>query len=819
MIDPRDPDFTNTPASPRRPAFGYAPADGGDHPFVTIVTATCRADEKFHETAHCVLHQSFQQWEWVIVNDAPQDPDLRELLRQVAARDARICVLEHERNLGPGAARNTGVRAARSEYVYFVDDDDLIEPTTLEKSVWYLETHPEHDFTSGWSVGFGDQHYLWNKGFDRRAEFLTDNLATGRAMIRRRTFEAVGGFDEALVDGFEDWDLWLRCADRGFWGGTVPEYFDWYRRREDHSDRWSDWDAGRRKDRFRTRLREAYPKLYREGFPTIEPTPVRPFEPVDTHSPCANRLAVGNPRILLILPWLTMGGSDKFNLDVVARLCARGFEVSIATTLTGSSSWESEFARYTPDIFHLHHIVPLAHQPRFLGYLIDSRQPEVVLVSHSELAYLVSPYLRARCPEPVYLDYCHMEQEDWKGGGYPRLSAGTQAHFDLNIVSSQHLKRWMSDHGADPGRIEVLYTSIDTETWSRQTEARKRLRDAWGALEEDAVILFSGRICSQKQPMVLAATLLELVRRGHRFKGVIAGDGEDRPQLESFLRRNRLDRCVEIVGPVSNREIRDLLSASDILFLPSQWEGIALVLFEAMAMELAVVGADVGGQRELVIPDCGMLLPRADEQAETRAYADALEALLLDPQRRRQLGQRGRERVQEHFRLDQMVERLLVLFDRARGSREQSARPPLDREMAAEWATQAVEYVRISQLADALWTERERFADRNRGASPAPDVDPLGLRLRTEAELDYIESARSWRWVRSLHRSLLGRIATRLRLARDLELIDAIDDPALRLAKIEATLSYRLIRALKSTPVHRAWARRRYGHESHPRQV
>jgi glycosyltransferase involved in cell wall biosynthesis len=53
------------------------------------------------------------------------------------------------------------------------------------------------------------------------------------------------------------------------------------------------------------------------------------------------------------------------------------------------------------------------------------------------------------------------------------------------------------------------------------------------------------------------------------------------------------------------------MAATDIFFLPSQWEGIALTLFEAMAMQLVPVAADVGGQRELVTPDCGFLISQA----------------------------------------------------------------------------------------------------------------------------------------------------------------------------------------------------------------
>ncbi len=812
MIDPRDPDFTNTPASSQRPKFHYVadrPIDAGVPPVVSVVTGTNRAGEIFRETARCIIGQSLQTWEWLIVDDASNTRASRELLDEIAASDPRIRVLRHSQNRGPGAARNTGVKAAASHYIYFIDDDDLIEPTTLEECLWFLESHAEYDFVDGWSVAFGDQRYLWRMGFEQGAAFLEDNLATGRCMIRKCAYDAVGGFDESLLQGFEDWDLWLRCARNGSWGSTIPHFMDWYRRREDHSDRWGDWDEGTRKKQFRERMRKRYPDLYVQGFPENVPRTRVPFAPHIESLPCDNRLSSKRRRILFVLPWLSMGGSDKFNLDLVVGLRKSGWEVSIVTTLHGHSGWESEFARHTPDIFHLHHFLPLEQHARFLRYFIASRQPEIVLVSHSELAYLITPYLRAHCPSPVYLDYCHIEQEEWLGGGYPRLSVSSQSHFDLNIVSSVHLRDWMCAQGADRGKIEVLYTNVDTSQWQPMPASRKRLRKAWQIDEKTPVILFSGRICAQKQPMVLAHTLLELANRGCDFRLVVAGDGEDRAELETFVRRKRLGRRVKFLGEISNKDMRDVMSAADIFFLPSQWEGIALSIFEAMAMKLAIVAADVGGQRELVTPKYGMLLPRADETTEAKAYADALEGLLMDPERRRSLGRLGRERVQRRFRLDSMVDRFVTLVDEAEERRAQTgAAATLAPELAASLVTQAVEYLRMSALADQLWAERESLHSQS---SAGKSSGNLAVNLNTEAWLDHIEKARSWLWVRRLHRSLIGRLARRLKLAKDVEAIAAINDPSERLSKIEATRSYRIIRVLKSTPIHRLWARIRYG--------
>lgn len=461
MIDPASADYMNTPVSPRRLRFDYTTDDPSALPCVTIVTPFYNTGPVFHETAASVLQQSLQQWEWLIVNDGSTDPESFALLEEYRHRDPRIRVIDHSANQGLSAARNTGFRVARTPYVVQLDSDDLLEPTAVEKWVWYLESYPEFAFVKGYTVGFGAQEYLWQQGFHDGRVFLEENSVAPTTAIRTAVHSAVGGYDETIRGGLEDWDFWLRCASYGYWGGTTPEYLDWYRRRPAHSDRWTNWDNAKHQRAFHARLRQRYPHLWKGGFPQIHLRRSLPKTPVPDELPYANRLQKGKPRLLMVVPCLTTGGTDKFNLDLLEQLTRQGWEVSIATTQQGDHSWLPCFARYTPDIFILRHFLRSIDYPRFLRYLIQSRQPEVVLISHSELGYLLLPYLRAHCPEVTFLDLCHSETLWWKNGGYPRMAVEYQGQLDLNIVVSKHLRRWMVEQGADSQRSRVNYISLE----------------------------------------------------------------------------------------------------------------------------------------------------------------------------------------------------------------------------------------------------------------------------------------------------------------------------------------------------------------------
>ncbi len=704
MIDPARPEFTNTPAAPQRPGFSYLPANPSARPLVTIVTPFFNTGQEFIETAHSVLGQSFQQWEWLIVNDGSTDSDSLALLGKYRDRDRRIRVLDHKKNKGLSAARNTGFRAAQCEYVVLLDSDDLLEATATEKWLWFLQSHPEYGFVKGYTVGFGAQQYLWKNGFHNGSGFLDENLVAATCMVRRSVFKATGGFDEVTRGGLEDWDFWLHCAHKGFWGSTIPEYLDWYRRRVNHVDRWANLSEQRRLD-FREELRIRYPGLWKNGFPQIQLRHHLPNDTVPDVRPCENRLRKKKPRLLMVLPWLTMGGADKFNLDLLEGLSRRGWEITIATTLRGDHPWLAEFARHTPDVFVMHHFLRMVDYPRFLRFLIESRQMDHVLISNSELGYMLLPYLRAHAPRTTFTDFCHMEEEHWKNGGHPRASVDYHGLLDLSVVSSRHLKKWMVDRGSEPKRIEVCYTNVNADEWKPDAKRRRAVR---AELEWDSrrpMILYAGRMVAQKQPRVFAQVMLNLARAGLSFGAIIAGNGPDLPWLKTFVERNSLGKHIRFMGALSNAEMRRLMTAGDIFFLPSQWEGIALAIYEAMAAGLAIVGADVGGQRELVTADCGILVQRGDEAAETERYTEILTGLIKHPRQRSAMGRAAHARVVSHFRLGKMTSRMVKLLEKAALNRKETPRPKVAFGLGRTSAGQAIEYTRLFELAEHLWAK------------------------------------------------------------------------------------------------------------------
>jgi hypothetical protein len=406
-----------------------------------------------------------------------------------------------------------------------------------------------------------------------------------------------------------------------------------------------------------------------------------------------------------------------------------------------------------------------------------------------------------------------MEENYWKNGGYPRYAAFCQELLDLNIVSSRHLKAWMVDRGADAERIELCTTNEDAQEWKPDPARRQQVRVELGLDESTPVMLYAGRICDQKQPRVFAGTMLELHKRGLSFVALVAGDGVDRPMLEEFSARHGLQKHLRFLGAVPNARMKDLMAASDMFFLPSLWEGISLAIFEAMAAGLAIIGGDVGGQRELVTPECGVLIPRSTPEREIAAYADALMPFVADVSHARQVGAMGRARIVDHFQLSHMGDRLETLLRLAIANAKHHPRPAVGQGLGRESAVRAVEYMRVHGVADSLWGERERLRAAL-GAAPAvqaPSVAAPDSDAGAASELASIEGSRLYGLIRSLKANPVYGAIARMRWGPDWNRSDGGEPPAMRLARLKASRGYRCILALKRTGLYRLYALRKYG--------
>ncbi|HLK12699.1 MAG TPA: glycosyltransferase family A protein [Candidatus Binatia bacterium] len=173
--------------------------------------------------------------EVIVVDDASSDGSATRVRRFMTAHpELPIAFVTLPVNHGLPFARNEGFRRARSEHVLVLDVDNLLYPRALARLRQAL-LGSAAGFSYCVIEQFGEMCGLMSKHPWDVQRLLRGNYIDALAMIRRRTWEHVGGYVEGAeaetLYGWEDWDFWLGCAERGIAGTFVPEILARYRTR------------------------------------------------------------------------------------------------------------------------------------------------------------------------------------------------------------------------------------------------------------------------------------------------------------------------------------------------------------------------------------------------------------------------------------------------------------------------------------------------------------------------------------------------------------------------------------------------------------
>ncbi len=227
-------------------------------PGISVVIPCWDQAKYLPEAVESVRQQTFSDWEIVIVNDGSPD-DTTEVATRLAAEGAGRVTLLEKPNGGLSSARNAGIRAAAGAYAFVLDADDRIRPTMLERTKAALDAREQVGFAYSHIQHFGDLDTVYPlPDFDRATLISRDNNVCGNALIRKSMWRQVGGYDETMREGYEDWNFWLSCVEKGWEGQCIHEPLFCYRK---HGQTMLA-DANAKRERLLARLIQNHPKLY-----------------------------------------------------------------------------------------------------------------------------------------------------------------------------------------------------------------------------------------------------------------------------------------------------------------------------------------------------------------------------------------------------------------------------------------------------------------------------------------------------------------------------------------------------------------------------
>jgi glycosyltransferase involved in cell wall biosynthesis len=203
-------------------------------PRVSVIIPTHNRSKLLRVAIESVLAQTYPNIEAIVVDDGSTD-DTVVMMAQYAGRVTYL----KQTNQDVAAARNTGIRAASGEYLTFLDDDDLILPTKIERQVQILASRPAvglvhcgyyHIDEAGNRV---DKMVFLPEGEVLKELVCRNFIWAGAPLLRRQCIEWVGPFDEEIPAISADWDMWLRIAQAGFLFACVQEPLGAYRIQRD----------------------------------------------------------------------------------------------------------------------------------------------------------------------------------------------------------------------------------------------------------------------------------------------------------------------------------------------------------------------------------------------------------------------------------------------------------------------------------------------------------------------------------------------------------------------------------------------------------
>ncbi len=183
-------------------------------PTVSIILPTYNRVGSVQAAIHSVLEQTYTDYELIVVDDGSMD-ETASHVREIS--DPRLIYVLHPQNKGAAAARNTGMRMARGDYIAFLDSDDTWHPQKLEVQVEFLKNSPDQvgGCVTSYRLVFEDHSVIREIAMEPsfyEQSLKGCNLSPGSTLLFKKECLDKVGFQNETLKRFEDWEWQIRFA-------------------------------------------------------------------------------------------------------------------------------------------------------------------------------------------------------------------------------------------------------------------------------------------------------------------------------------------------------------------------------------------------------------------------------------------------------------------------------------------------------------------------------------------------------------------------------------------------------------------------------
>lgn len=353
-------------------------------------------------------------------------------------------------------------------------------------------------------------------------------------------------------------------------------------------------------------------------------------------------------KILYIITGLGVGGAEVQVLTLADKFADAGHQVAIVH-LTGEALLEPSNK--------LIQVIGMGMSKSPISFflaifrlkkIIKKFKPDVVH-SHMFHANIITRVARIFVKMPWLISTAHNSNE----GGALRMGlyrlTNPLADFSTN-VSEEAVQSFLAKKAFKSGELHAVYNGIDTVKFSPNSADRDAIRQEMNC-QDLRVLVAVGRLAEAKDYPNLIRAFADVVKKNSKCILWIVGDGPLKSELITLVAGLKINEKVKFLG--LRRDVPKLLNAADVFVLSSAWEGLPLVVGEAMACQKVVVVTNCGGVAEFV-GDAGFLIPARDHEALAKRLGSALS---LTEAEHFQLGVSARQRILDKFSIEAAVKR------------------------------------------------------------------------------------------------------------------------------------------------------------------
>ncbi|BEB89302.1 glycosyltransferase [Escherichia coli] len=364
-------------------------------------------------------------------------------------------------------------------------------------------------------------------------------------------------------------------------------------------------------------------------------------------------------KIVYVITGLTCGGAEHLMIQLADQMCLRGHDVNIIC-LSGVSEIKPV---QKIDIHYINmkkNVKGLIKALVKVKKLITSLNPDLIH-SHMFHANIFSRIIRVFTPSVPLICTAHNKNE----GGYVRMLCYRLSDFLASIttnVSQEAVQEFIKKKAVPKDRIIEVPNFINTDIFNFDLNVRIRTRNSFGIKDNTLLLLAVGRLVEAKDyPNLLNAISYLIHSKSEDHKDLIlliAGDGKLKDNL--LILANKLNIADKVFFLGLRRDIKELMCASDLFVLSSEWEGFGLVVAEAMACERLVIATDSGGVKEVVGPH-NDVIPVSNHILLAEKIAEVLK---MDDETKKIIGMRNREHIVSNFSIQEIVSNWECLYSK-----------------------------------------------------------------------------------------------------------------------------------------------------------